>query len=157
MPTCHGPSHLLSTPAALTTPRRLSSLGVMACHSFKRTQVNPMYLPEILISFYAESLTRHAGGMGVSLTVQGHGPDCHALPYQSRRRTHALLNKPARLSLHCSSEIARPLSHEGRLISGGKDFHKFTTCSLKNYTSCTYVATAFKWCHANFIKTDFSS
>jgi len=23
------------------------SLGVMACHSFKRTQANPLYLPEI--------------------------------------------------------------------------------------------------------------
>jgi len=32
----------------------------------------------------------------------------------SGRRTHALPNKPARLSLHCSSEIAKPLSHGGR-------------------------------------------
>ena len=28
MPTCHGPSHLLSTPAALTTPRRPSTVWV---------------------------------------------------------------------------------------------------------------------------------
>ena len=56
------------------------SLGVMACHSFKRTQANPLYLPEILISLHAESLTWHAGGTGVSLTAQGHGPDSHALP-----------------------------------------------------------------------------
>jgi len=55
----------------------------MACHSFKRTQANPLYLPEILISLHAESLTQHAGGMGVSLTAQGCGPDSHALLYQS--------------------------------------------------------------------------
>jgi len=48
-------------------------------------------------------------------TAQGHGPDPHAIPYQSGRPTHALPNKAARLSLHCSSEIARPLSHGGRL------------------------------------------
>jgi len=44
------PYHLLSTPAALTTHLDAPDPGVMACHSLKRTQANPLYLPENLIS-----------------------------------------------------------------------------------------------------------
>jgi len=44
------PYDLLSTSAALTTHQTPPDLGVMACHSLKRTQANPLYLPENLIS-----------------------------------------------------------------------------------------------------------
>ena len=44
-----GTSHLLSTPAALATPRRPQS-GCDGLSQFKRTQPNPLYLPENLIS-----------------------------------------------------------------------------------------------------------
>ena len=43
------PHHLLSIPAALTT-HQTPDPGVMACHSLKRTQANPLYLPENIFS-----------------------------------------------------------------------------------------------------------
>jgi len=64
-----GPYHLLSAPAALTTPRRPNP-GVMACHSLTRTQADPLIPCPRIIS--CRNLTRHAGRGG--------------------RRTHALPN-----------------------------------------------------------------
>jgi len=48
-----GTFHLLSTPAALTTPRRPQS-GCDGLSHFKRTQVIPVYLPENLKSWHAD-------------------------------------------------------------------------------------------------------
>jgi len=63
-----GTFHLLSTPAALTTPRHPQSRCDGLSH-FKRTQASPLYLPENLISWHADrNLTWHASRASI-LTV----------------------------------------------------------------------------------------
>jgi len=127
VPTCDLPTRPLVL--AICYPhRRLSphpdapNPGVMACHILHRTEANPVYLPENLISLHAETWLNMPAAAG------GEPTPCRT-------------SQPG--SLHCSSESISPLSHGGRS-------RQITITMWNGHITWCDVVRIYKWCDTHF-------